>query len=168
MTYIDLTTEEKSNSEGLATGTVAPDFTFRSGMQELKLSDFRNRKVVVYFYPRDFTTGCTTEASEFTTDYHKFKKAGIEIIGVSPDTEDSHEKFKEKMKIPYHLASDINNSISKNYGTYGLKKFMGKECMGVNRTTFLIDEKGVIVKIFKKVKPQGHSNQVLEAFEITR
>jgi len=136
-------------------------------MQELKLSDFRKRKVVVYFYPRDFTTGCTTEASEFTTDYDKFQKAGIEIIGISPDTEDSHEKFKEKMKIPYHLASDINNSISKKYGTYGLKKFMGKEYMGVNRTTFLIDEKGLIVKIFKKVKPQGHSNQVLEAFEIT-
>lgn len=159
--------EEKSNSEDLATGIVAPDFTFRSGMQELKLSDFRKRKVVVYFYPRDFTTGCTTEASEFTTDYDKFQKAGIEIIGISPDTEDSHEKFKEKMKIPYHLASDINNSISKKYGTYGLKKFMGKEYMGVNRTTFLIDEKGLIVKIFKKVKPQGHSNQVLEAFEIT-
>lgn len=163
-----MTAEEKSNSEDLATGIVAPDFTFRSGMQELKLSDFRKRKVVVYFYPRDFTTGCTTEASEFTTDYDKFQKAGIEIIGISPDTEDSHEKFKEKMKIPYHLASDINNSISKKYGTYGLKKFMGKEYMGVNRTTFLIDEKGLIVKIFKKVKPQGHSNQVLEAFEITR
>jgi len=163
-----LIAEEKSNSEDLATGIVAPDFTFRSGMQELKLSDFRKRKVVVYFYPRDFTTGCTTEASEFTTDYDKFQKAGIEIIGISPDTEDSHEKFKEKMKIPYHLASDINNSISKKYGTYGLKKFMGKEYMGVNRTTFLIDEKGLIVKIFKKVKPQGHSNQVLEAFEITR
>jgi len=162
-----LIAEEKSNSEDLATGIVAPDFTFRSGMQELKLSDFRKRKVVVYFYPRDFTTGCTTEASEFTTDYDKFQKAGIEIIGISPDTEDSHEKFKEKMKIPYHLASDINNSISKKYGTYGLKKFMGKEYMGVNRTTFLIDEKGLIVKIFKKVKPQGHSNQVLEAFEIT-
>ena len=163
-----MTAEEKSNSEDLATGIVAPDFTFRSGMQELKLSDFRKRKVVVYFYPRDFTTGCTTEASEFTTDYDKFQKAGIEIIGISPDTEDSHEKFKEKMKIPYHLASDINNSISKKYGTYGLKKFMGKEYMGVNRTTLLIDEKGLIVKIFKKVKPQGHSNQVLEAFEITR
>ena len=163
-----MTTEEKSDSEGLTAGTVAPDFSFRSGTQELKLSDFRKRKVVVYFYPRDFTTGCTAEASEFTTDYDKFKQAGIEIIGVSPDTEVSHEKFKEKMRIPYHLASDTNKSISIKYGTYGLKKFMGKEYMGVSRTTFLIDEKGVIIKIFKKVKPQGHSNQVLDAFEITR
>ena len=162
-----MTNEEKSDSEGLTIGSVAPNFTFRSGKQQMKLSDFRKRKVVVYFYPRDFTTGCTTEASEFTTDYDKFKQRGIEIIGVSPDTEESHEKFKEKMKIPYHLASDINNAISKKYGIYGLKKFMGKEYMGVNRTTFLVDEKGMIVKIFNKVKPQGHSNKVLEAFEIT-
>lgn len=159
--------EEKSGTQTLAIGKIAPDFTFRNGNKETKLSDFRKRKVVVYFYPRDFTTGCTTEAAEFTTDYDKFKRAGIEIIGVSPDTVESHEKFKEKMKIPYHLASDIDNAISKKYGTYGLKKFMGKEYMGVNRTTFLVNEKGRIVKIFNKVKPQGHSNQVLEAFEIT-
>lgn len=162
-----MTSEKKSDLDGLTTGTVAPDFSFRNGTREIKLSDFRKRKVVVYFYPRDFTTGCTTEASEFTTDYDKFRQSGIEIIGVSPDTEESHEKFKEKMKIPYHLASDANNAISKKYGTYGLKKFMGKEYMGVNRTTFLVDEKGIIVKIFNKVKPQGHSSQVLEAFQIT-
>jgi len=162
-----LINEEKSSTQAtLAIGKVAPDFTFRIGNKETKLSDFRKRKVVVYFYPRDFTTGCTTEAAEFTTDYDKFKRAGIEIIGVSPDTEESHEKFKEKMKIPYHLASDINNVVSKKYGTYGLKKFMGKEYMGVNRTTFLVNEDGRIVRIFSKVKPQGHSTQVLEAFEI--
>ena len=159
--------EEKPDSEALTIGRMAPDFSFRSGEQEMKLSDFRKRKVVVYFYPRDFTTGCTTEASEFTIDYDKFKRAGIEIIGVSPDTEESHKKFKEKMKIPYHLASDINNTISKKYGTYGLKKFMGKEYMGVSRTTFLVDEKGMIVRIFNKVRPQGHSNQVLQAFELS-
>ena len=158
--------EEKSGTQTLAIGKVAPDFTFRIGNKETKLSNFRKRKVVVYFYPRDFTTGCTTEAAEFTTDYDKFKRAGIEIIGVSPDTEESHEKFKEKMKIPYHLASDLNNVVSKKYGTYGLKKFMGKEYMGVNRTTFLVDEDGRVVRIFSKVKPQGHSTQVLEAFEI--
>ena len=158
--------EEKSDIETLTLGGEAPDFTFRSGNKETKLSDFRKRKVVVYFYPRDFTTGCTTEASEFTIGYDKFKRAGIEIIGVSPDTEESHEKFKEKMKIPYHLASDVDNVISKKYGTYGLKKFMGREYMGVNRTTFLVNEDGRIVRIFSKVKPQGHSNQVLEAFEI--
>jgi thioredoxin-dependent peroxiredoxin len=162
-----LTNEEKSNSRGLAIGEFAPDFSFVSGNQEMKLSDLRKGKVVVYFYPRDFTTGCTTEASEFTEDYEKFRRAGIEIVGVSPDTEESHEKFKKKMKIPYHLASDADNVISKKYGTYGLKKFMGKEYMGVNRTTFLLDEKGKVMRIFNKVKPLGHSNQVLEAFEIT-
>lgn len=159
--------QEKSGIQTLAIGKVAPDFTFRNENKETKLSDFRKRKVVLYFYPRDFTTGCSTEASEFTTDYDRFRRAGIEIIGVSPDTDDSHEKFKQKMNIPYHLASDVNNTISKKYGTYGLKKFMGKEYMGVNRTTFIVDENGTIVRIFNKVKPQGHSNQVLEALGIT-
>jgi thioredoxin-dependent peroxiredoxin len=154
-------------SDSLKEGNTAPDFSFKSNNQKMKVSDFRERKVVLYFYPRDFTTGCTTEATEFTRDYDRFKSAGIEIIGVSPDTDESHEKFKQKMNIPYHLAADVDNSISKKYGTYGLKKFMGKEYMGVNRTTFLIDENGKIVRIFNKVKPMGHSNEVLEAFRIT-
>lgn len=162
-----MTNGEILGSDGLKEGNRAPDFSFNSMNQNMKLSDFRKRKVVLYFYPRDFTTGCTTEASEFTIDYDRFKRAGIEIIGVSPDTDDSHEKFKQKMNIPYHLASDVNNTISKKYGTYGLKKFMGKEYMGVNRTTFIVDENGTIVRIFNKVKPQGHSNQVLEALGIT-
>jgi len=134
----------------------------------MKLSDFKSRKVVLYFYPRDFTTGCTTEASEFTRDYDRFKRSGIEIIGVSPDDEESHNKFKDKMNIPYHLAPDVDNSISKKYGTYGLKKFMGKEYMGVNRTTFLINEDGVIIRIFNKVKPMGHSSEVLQAFDMKK
>lgn len=134
----------------------------------MKLSDFKSRKMVLYFYPRDFTTGCTTEASEFTRDYDRFKRSGIEIIGVSPDDEESHNKFKDKMNIPYHLAPDVDNSISKKYGTYGLKKFMGKEYMGVNRTTFLINEDGVIIRIFNKVKPMGHSSEVLQAFDMKK
>jgi len=158
---------ESLGSEGLMEGHLAPDFSFKSSNERTKLSDFRDRKVVVYFYPRDFTTGCTTEASEFTRDYDKFKIAGIEIIGVSPDTDESHEKFRKKMNISYHLAADVDNTISKKYGTFGLKKFMAKEYMGVNRTTFLIDEKGKIVRIFNKVKPAGHSKQVLETFGIT-
>lgn len=134
----------------------------------MKLSDFKSKKVVLYFYPRDFTSGCTTEASEFTRDYDRFKRSGIEIIGVSPDGEESHNKFKDKMNIPYHLAPDVDNSISKKYGTYGLKKFMGKEYMGVNRTTFLINEDGVIIRIFNKVKPMGHSSEVLQAFDMKK
>ena len=163
-----MTTDKPISSGELKEGNSAPDFSFRSESQDMKLSDFKSRKVVLYFYPRDFTTGCTTEASEFTRDYDRFKRSGIEIIGVSPDDEESHNKFKDKMNIPYHLAPDVDNSISKKYGTYGLKKFMGKEYMGVNRTTFLINEDGVIIRIFNKVKPMGHSLEVLEACGIKK
>ena len=163
-----LTTDKPISSGELKEGNSAPDFSFRSESQDMKLSDFKSRKVVLYFYPRDFTTGCTTEASEFTRDYDRFKRSGIEIIGVSPDDEESHNKFKDKMNIPYHLAPDVDNSISKKYGAYGLKKFMGKEYMGVNRTTFLINEDGVIIRIFNKVKPMGHSSEVLQAFDMKK
>ena len=161
-----MTTDKPISSGELKEGNSAPDFSFRSESQDMKLSDFKSRKVVLYFYSRDFTSGCTTEASEFTRDYDRFKRSGIEIIGVSPDDEESHNKFKDKMNIPYHLAPDVDNSISKKYGTYGLKKFMGKEYMGVNRTTFLINEDGVIIRIFNKVKPMGHSSEVLQAFDM--
>lgn len=163
-----MTTDKPISSGELKEGNLAPDFSFRSGNQTMKLSGFKERKVVLYFYPRDFTTGCTTEASEFTRDYDKFRRSDIEIIGVSPDGEESHEKFKDKMNIPYYLAPDVDNSISKKYGTYGLKKFMGKEYTGVNRTTFLINENGTIIRIFNKVKPMGHSLEVLEAFGIKK
>lgn len=163
-----MTTDKPISSGELKEGNSAPDFSFRSENQDMKLSDFKSRKMVLYFYPRDFTTGCTTEASEFTRDYDRFKRSGIEIIGVSPDDEESHNKFKDKMNIPYHLAPDVDNSISKKYGTYGLKKFMGKEYMGVNRTTFLINEDGVIIRIFNKVKPMGHSSEVLQAFDMKK
>ena len=110
-----MTTDKPISSGELKEGNSAPDFSFRSGNQTMKLSDFKERKVVLYFYPRDFTTGCTTEASEFTRDYDKFRRSDIEIIGVSPDGEESHEKFKDKMNIPYYLAPDVDNSISKKY-----------------------------------------------------
>jgi peroxiredoxin Q/BCP len=148
----------------LAEGSNAPDFTMTDNQgRKIKLSDLCGKmKVVVYFYPQDFTPGCSTEATEFTRDYKKFKDAGIEIVGISPDNEDSHEKFREKMRIPYPLVADPAKEVSKNYGVYGLKKFMGKEYMGVNRSTFLIGNNGKIIKIFKKVKPMGHSQEVFE------
>ncbi len=118
------------------------------------------KKIVIYFYPKDFTPGCTIEAEEFSADYQKFKENGIEIIGVSPDSYESHLKFREKMSIPYMLVSDQNNSIAKKYGAYGLKKFMGKEYYGVNRSTFMLDESGKITKIYEKVMPAGHSKEV--------
>ncbi|MDQ3971259.1 MAG: peroxiredoxin [Thermoproteota archaeon] len=128
------------------------------------LSDLHGKRdVVVYFYPEDFTPGCTTEATEFTRDYEKFKAAGIEIVGISPDDEASHEKFRQNMGVPYLLVADTNNEVSKKYGVYGLKKFMGREYMGISRSTFLVDKTGKIVKIFKKVRPAGHSQEVFQA-----
>ncbi len=146
-------------------GKAAPDFTMRDkDGKALKLSELRGKKdVVIYFYPKDFTPGCTTEATEFTRDYEKFKDAGIEIIGISPDDEESHQRFCQKMSIPYPLVADTNNEISRSYGAYGLKSFMGKEYMGINRSTFLADKTGKVVKVFKKVKPAGHSQEVLKA-----
>ena len=153
-------TEEKI----LKIGEFAPDFAFISifDKQNKKLSDYLNKKVVLYFYPKDFTQGCTVEASEFVKDYEKFRQQDITIIGISPDDLESHIKFKDKMNIQYELVSDKDNAISKNYGVYGLKNFMGRKYMGVHRTTFLIDKEGKILHIFKKVKPLGHSNEILE------
>jgi peroxiredoxin Q/BCP len=146
-------------------GRIAPDFTMRDKDDKaLKLLDLRGKKdVVVYFYPKDFTPGCTTEATEFTRDYEKFIDAGIEIVGVSPDDEESHQRFRQKMGIPYPLVADTENEVSRGYGVYGFKNFMGREYIGVNRSTFLIDKTGKVVKVFKKVKPAGHSQEVLEA-----
>jgi peroxiredoxin Q/BCP len=148
----------------LAEGVVAPDFTMNDkDGKSVKLSELRGkRNVVVYFYPKDFTPGCTMEATEFTRDYKKFRDAGIEVIGVSPDDEKSHQKFRAKMGIPYPLVADTEKEVSKRYGVYGLKSFMGREYMGVNRSTFLVDKSGKITKIYKKVKPAGHSTEVLE------
>ncbi len=140
------------------------DFFDREG-KKYELDDIAGGKnIVIYFYPKDFTPGCTIQAEEFTENYEKFSENNIEIIGISPDSEESHLKFREKMNIPYMLASDKNNLISKKYGVYGLKKFMGKEYYGVNRSTFLLDKEGKIIKIFQKVKPAGHSKEILEYF----
>jgi thioredoxin-dependent peroxiredoxin len=152
----------------LKEGDKAPNFTFsdESGASN-KLWDLVKKKMaVVYFYPRDFTPGCTEEAHEFTADYQTFLRNGIEIIGVSPDDEVSHKRFREKMKIPYCLASDPSNTVAKSYGVYGPKKFMGKEYVGIHRTTFLVNRDGYIIKVFKKVKPSEHSEEVLGAFDI--
>ncbi len=131
---------------------------------KVKSSDFKGKKHVIYFYPKDFTPGCTTEADEFTKDYSKFQKEGIEVIGVSPDDVDSHKKFCDKMGIKFPLLADTDKEISQKFGVWGKKNFMGREYMGVLRSTFLVDEKGKIFRIFPKVKPAGHSKEVLEEF----
>jgi len=131
---------------------------------KVKSTDFKGKKHVIYFYPKDFTPGCTTEADEFSKDYKKFQKEGIEVIGVSPDDVESHKKFCDKMGIKFPLLADADKEISQKFGVWGKKKFMGHEYMGVFRSTFLVNEKGKIFKIYPKVKPSGHSKEVLEDF----
>ena len=130
----------------------------------VKSTDFKGKKFVIYFYPKDFTPGCTIEADEFSKNYSKFKKAGIEIVGISKDDIDSHKKFCEKMKIPFILLADTKTEVAKKFGVWAKKNFMGKEYMGVVRSTFLVDEKGKIFKAYPKVKAAGHAKEVLQVF----
>jgi thioredoxin-dependent peroxiredoxin len=146
-------------------GDQAPDFTVRDAEgKTVRLKDLRGKKVVLYFYPKDDTPGCTREACSFRDSFAKFKRRGIEVLGVSLDNERSHQKFTEKYGLPFRLLADTDRAVSEGYGTYGEKKFMGRTYMGNNRMTFLIDEKGKIKKIFSKVKPEDHAQEVLQAF----
>src|SRR6476659_2870072 len=146
-------------------GTAAPAFeTTDANGEPVNLKDFRGKKVVLYFYPKDDTPGCTKEACSFRDGFSKFKKRGITILGVSPDSEKSHQKFTAKYKLPFTLLADTEHSISDAYGVYGEKKFMGRTYLGIKRMTFLIDEKGKIKKVFEKVKLEEHAREVLEAF----
>ena len=150
----------------LKEGDKAPDFSVRDGEgQTVCLKDLRGKKVVLYFYPKDDTPGCTKEACSFRDSFAKFKKRGIEVLGVSLDSEARHKKFAQKYDLPFRLLADTDHAIVEGYGTYGEKKFMGRTYMGIHRMTFLIDEKGKIKKIFSKVKPEDHAEEVLAAFE---
>ena len=149
----------------LKEGTTAPAFkTTDANGETVSLKDLRGQKVVLYFYPKDDTPGCTKEACSFRDDFAKFKKRGIAVLGVSPDSEKSHKKFETKYKLPFTLLADTDHAIAESYGVWGEKKFMGRTYTGVHRTTFLIDEKGKIKKVFEKVKPEDHASEVLEAF----
>ena len=150
----------------LKEGDKAPDFTVRDGEgQTVRLKDLRGKKVVLYFYPKDDTPGCTKEACSFRDSFAKFKKRGIEVLGVSFDNEAKHKKFAQKFDLPFRLLADTDRAIAEGFGTYGEKKFMGRTYMGIHRMTFLIDEKGKIKKIFNKVKPEEHAEEVLAAFD---
>ena len=149
----------------LKEGGRAPAFSTTDGDgNKVSLKDYRGKKVVLYFYPKDDTPGCTKEACSFRDAFSDFKKRGIDVLGVSPDNEASHKKFAAKFKLPFTLLTDPDHKIADSYGVYGEKKFMGRTYMGVMRTTFLIDEQGKIKKIFAKVKPDEHAQEVLDAF----
>lgn len=149
----------------LKAGDKAPDFAVTDGEGKVvRLKDLRGKKVVLYFYPKDDTPGCTKEACAFRDSFAKFKRRGIAVLGVSLDSEKSHQKFAKKFDLPFRLLADTEREISESYGTYGEKKFMGRTYMGNHRMTFLIDEKGKIKKVFDKVKPEEHAEEVLAAF----
>jgi peroxiredoxin Q/BCP len=146
----------------LTEGSMAPDFQLKDGEGNLhKLSDYLGQTVIVYFYPKDDTPGCTKEACSFRDSYQDFKTAGVEVIGISPDSESSHLKFIDKYKLPFTLLSDPDHAVCEAFGVWGLKKFMGREYEGVFRTTFVIGPDGTVKHVFEKVKPSEHSQEVL-------
>lgn len=146
----------------LKSGQQAPNFSLKDHQGNVhQLSDYKGQSVVVYFYPKDDTPGCTKEACSFRDSYDDFREAGVEIIGISPDNEKSHTKFVEKFQLPFVLLSDPDHNVCEAYGVWGLKKFMGREYEGVFRTTFVIGPDGVIKRVFENVKPEDHSQEVI-------
>jgi thioredoxin-dependent peroxiredoxin len=145
-------------------GQKAPDFELTSDSGErIKLSQFRGQPVVLYFYPRDDTPGCTAQACGIRDSYDDFEQRGAVVLGVSPDEETSHVKFKQKYGLPFTLLADPEHEVSEQYGVWGEKKYMGKTYWGVQRSTFLIDEEGRVAKVMRRVKPDTHVEQVLAA-----
>jgi peroxiredoxin Q/BCP len=147
----------------LKEGTKAPAFSLESAKGTVKLSDFKGKNVVVYFYPRDSTPGCTREAQAFTTHLKAFEKAGAAVLGVSKDSVASHCTFTDKYKLKVPLLSDPDLSVHKAYGAYGEKTMYGKKVLGVIRSTFVIGPDGKVAKVFPSVKVDGHAEKVLEA-----
>jgi peroxiredoxin Q/BCP len=148
----------------LKEGDKAPDFEAAiTGGGRVSLSGLKGQNVVLYFYPKDDTPGCTKEACAFRDGYAKFKKAGAVVLGVSPDPVKSHDKFTEKFKLPFDLVSDEEKKIVQQYGVWGEKFFMGRKYMGTHRITFLVGPDGRIKKIWPKVKPDEHAAEVLAA-----
>lgn len=150
----------------ISAGVPAPDFTLLDDTgAPRKLSDYRGRNVVLYFYPKDDTPGCTKEACNFRDDYSAYEKADVVILGVSPDSVQSHVKFKKKFGLQFPLLADEGHKVCDLYGVWGPKKFVGKEYEGVLRTTFLIDKNGDITKVYENVRPAEHSAELLSALD---
>jgi thioredoxin-dependent peroxiredoxin len=150
----------------LKAGDEAPDFKLTNTQGEtVRLADFRGRKVVLYFYPKDMTPGCTKEACGFRDDYAELQKRGVEVVGVSADGEASHRKFAEKYSLPFTLLSDPDHAVMEKYGAWGEKTMYGKKVTGVLRSTFVIDEEGHVAHVFRKVKTDTHSRDVMEVLD---
>jgi peroxiredoxin Q/BCP len=147
----------------LSAGIPAPEFQLPDDTGTVRrLSDYRGKPVILYFYPEDDTPGCTKEACNFRDDYSAYQKAGVTILGMSPDSVASHIKFKQKFQLPFPLLSDEGHKVCEAYGVWGPKNFMGKSYEGVLRTTFLIDAQGRITRVFENVRPAEHSADLLE------
>ncbi len=144
-------------------GDKAPDFKgLNQDGKEVKLADFKGRKLVVYFYPKDDTSGCTAEACDLRDNIHSLKAQGYEVVGVSIDDVKSHDKFAKKYNLPFTLIADTDKKMVEDYGVWGEKNMYGKKYMGTIRTTFLIDEKGKIERIISKVDTKNHASQILK------
>ena len=150
----------------LTEGSAAPDFTGADqDGKELTLSDFKGKKLVLFFYPEDDTPTCTIQACNLRDNYGLLKKNGLEVIGVSPDDSKKHKKFEAKFNLPFRLVADTDHSILEKYGVWGPKQMFGHHYMGVYRTTFLIDEKGIIRKIFLRPKNKAHAEEIVTAWK---
>jgi peroxiredoxin Q/BCP len=142
-------------------GQKAPEFSGETQNGKISLSDYKGKKVVLYFYPKDDTPGCTANACNFRDNFELLTNEGLHIIGVSPNTMQSHDKFANKYSLPFPLIADTDKSIAKSYGVWGLKKFMGREYEGILRTTFIIDEQGNVLFVIDKVDTKNSSKQIL-------
>jgi peroxiredoxin Q/BCP len=148
----------------LTPGSMAPAFALPADSGEtVRLADLKGRKVVLYFYPKDDTEGCTVEACGFRDRWAQLEKAGAVVLGVSPDGVASHGRFKKKFKLPFPLLADPDHAVAERYGVWGEKSMFGRKYFGVIRTTFVIDEAGRIARVFERVRPKGHAAMVLEA-----
>lgn len=148
----------------LTPGQKAPPFSLASDAGDpVTLAGLKGKKVVLYFYPKDDTSGCTVEACEFRDHWAAVRKAGAVVLGVSPDDVASHVKFKKKFELPFTLLADPDHAVAERYGVWGEKSMYGRKYFGIMRTTFVIGEDGKIMKVFEKVRPKGHAAEVLEA-----
>lgn len=151
----------------IAEGAAAPEFIGKNqNGEEISLSGFKGKKLILFFYPKDNTPGCTAEACNLGENYDELISKGFEVVGVSPDGETSHQKFISKFNLPYNLIADTDKKVLKAYGAWGLKKMYGKEYEGVLRTTYVIDEEGKVIKVFKKVQTKDHTNQILKELKV--